>query len=225
VASGRIGARSLFVHSKHAEHLGYSLGHWSTSQYHDIDKENSFVGIVAQGGILKYVKAKALANKNLLEPAPGRISLLENAVFPGLNTVGSHTGFIPYNYFLPPELGGEEQLRIVQFLLDASDTRYKTAFGDSIYDMAIRAQRADLTSRDSPPPEWYTEVLELLEKHGYSSAAGTVGSQGSEKAKTTAGSPGPEKAKTTAGSPGPEKAKMPRLSLRRIITKLGWKSR
>lgn len=203
--------RFVFVDSKHAEHDGYSLGHWSTTQYHDINKENSFAGIVAQAGILKYVKAKVLANKNLLEPAPGRISLLENAVFPGLITVGCHKTYVPYNYFFPPEPGGEEQLRIVRFLLDVSDTRYETAFGDSLYDMARKAQRSELEcvaphgGMDGwmPPPQWYTEVLKLLEEHGY----GTVAFGGPKE--------------SGAGRLGPDKAKKPRLSLslRRIITK------
>ncbi|KAL1641927.1 hypothetical protein SLS58_005763 [Diplodia intermedia] len=156
----------LFVDAKHADRDGYSSGHWSTLQYRNVNKENSFIGIAAQNGILRYVRAKVSANNGLLESKPSRISLLENAVFPGLDSVRLRTPPAPM-FTLPTDGVDEEQLQLVRFLLDVGNVRYKTAFDESLYDVLLEARRSE--ERFPGLWEWYDRVLPLLKKYGYGS--------------------------------------------------------
>ncbi|OJD34129.1 ent-kaurene oxidase [Diplodia corticola] len=166
VASPHI-TRKLSVDSTHPDRDEYSLRHWSTVQYFNIDKENSFVGIAAQYGVFKYVQAKVSANRRLLESKPNRVSLLENAVFPGLTSIQLHTRYGLYD-ILPQGSVGEEQARIVRFLLDASSAHYRTAFGRSLYDTLLEVQGAKRVSMMMPiSPEWYVEARKILEEYGY----------------------------------------------------------
>ncbi|KAK5658053.1 hypothetical protein OQA88_2609 [Cercophora sp. LCS_1] len=127
--------------------------------------EESFVGLAARAGFVAYTKAKVEANRILLEPKHLRISLLESVIFWDLESVRIHID-IKIGGFIPG-LRQEERSKILRFLLDTSDIHYQTAFGDSIYDVVHKAKEEPEDDLWSDSKEWYTEVLELLEQHGY----------------------------------------------------------
>lgn len=211
-------SRRPFVDSKHPERDEYSLGHWSTVQYHNEEKENCFTGIAAQAGLFEYVQEKVLANKKLLDLKDDRISILENAIFPGLLSVQLCTNYQLYP-FIPPKPVGKKQLRIVQFLLNECNARYETAFGDSLYDIVIEAQQSDRENPDPLPPSWYAEVLQLLKDHGYGPRdSGNCAKSDQNQAEPHRG--GHEVNKTTS-KPRQEatRAKRLRLRLRTMLTR------
>ncbi|RYP07847.1 hypothetical protein DL765_009000 [Monosporascus sp. GIB2] len=129
--------------------------------------EFSFVGTAASAGFGRYVKAKVRADGgSLLVTKKGRVSLLESTIFPDLCTVWdsawSDADFLPSH-----EETKERRLEIIRFLVtEAYDTRCETALGHPMYDAVRKAQRGALRGKlDSP--EWYAQVLQVLEGNGY----------------------------------------------------------
>lgn len=129
--------------------------------------EFSFVGIAASAGFLPYVKAKVAADKNLLIPQLGRVSLLENTIFPDLGTVWnskySDADFLPHS-----KETADQRYNIIKFLLSVYDKqlihRFRTAVGNSLLDAVYKAQEKRLLG-ELDEPEWYTRVLRLFESY------------------------------------------------------------
>ena len=128
--------------------------------------EFSFVGTAASAGCASYVRAKVDADKSLLEPKKGRVSVLENAIFPHLGTIWdsrhSDANFLP-----KLEETTRQREEIIRFLLArAGRKKYETLLGDSMYDAVHAAQKQELPGK-LDRPEWYGEILQLLRDHGY----------------------------------------------------------
>ena len=127
--------------------------------------EFSFVGIAASAGFVSYVKTKVEADRSLLTPKLGRVSLLENTIFPQLWTVwdseDSGADFLP-----KIKKTSAQRLEIIEFLLRTSNTQYKTALDYSMHDAVYKAQRLRNRWR-LDQRQWYAQVLGLLEKYGY----------------------------------------------------------
>ncbi|EAQ87525.1 hypothetical protein CHGG_04144 [Chaetomium globosum CBS 148.51] len=127
--------------------------------------ELSFVGTAASAGFTSYVKAKVEADPSFLVPKRGRVSLLENAIFPYLYTVWE---IASSDAFFLPDLKEtrEQRLKIIELLLGASDVKHETALGCSMCDAVHKAMVAVHPAiLDSLP--WYEQVLPLLKTHGY----------------------------------------------------------
>ncbi|KAH6972438.1 hypothetical protein BKA56DRAFT_660343 [Ilyonectria sp. MPI-CAGE-AT-0026] len=151
--------------------------------------ECCFVGAVARVGLTFYVKKKVLEDKSLLVPRRNRVSLLESAIFQNSEPTDLDSALSGLVFVSSKVLS--ERLEIIQFLLDVSDTHYETALGKSMYDIVQKFTSPEFVeefgeefgeedSQQYDSPEWYTQVLRLLEQHGYG-PGGTARKPGKEK--------------------------------------------
>jgi len=182
--------RPRTVSSKDPNPEGFSSNNWLSLQMTEdpAQFEHSFVGVAARAGLVGYVRAKVLADKSLLAPKTGRMSLLENAIFPRLESLKCK---LDIYYSFVPENTSDQRLEIIRFLLNSSDTCYTTAVGDPMYDIVCAARdnnwepfrgdprfpyssnwntvpvSGEKTDENTGEVEWYNEVLQLLKEHGY----------------------------------------------------------
>ncbi|KAK4182279.1 hypothetical protein QBC35DRAFT_510262 [Podospora australis] len=128
--------------------------------------EFSFVGIAASAGFSEYVKVKVNADRGLLILKRGRVSLLENAIFPDLGTVWD-SDCSDADYLPALRKTTKQRLEVIRFLLEEyGDTKVKTAYGGSMYNAVSEAKKGKMPGK-LDTPEWYDQVLKLLRGHGY----------------------------------------------------------
>ncbi|KAM0415928.1 hypothetical protein ACHAPT_013081 [Fusarium lateritium] len=120
-----------------------------------------------RAGFVDYVKKKLQDNPSLLVPRKNRVSILKSAIFPSLESLRPLVGVMaPYLVWYVSFQEG--WLEIIRFILETSPHRYDTAVGVPIYEALLKCQKGE----GDREPEWHQQVLELLEKFGYSSRQG-----------------------------------------------------
>lgn len=161
----------------------FSADNWPAHEFNQKSDhfECSFVGAAARAGFTLYVKKKVLEDMSLLVPQKNRVSLLESAIFQhSRSTILDFTAF-DVSFYSTTVLF--QRLEIIQFLLEVSDAHYKTASGEPMYDIVQKftsEKFVDDFAGECESAEWYTQVLRLLEEHGYGTG-GTAGKSGKEK--------------------------------------------
>lgn len=138
--------------------------HWLTLQFQRRPSAGMpFVRLAAGLGFVDYVNEKMMRDPSLLVPQKGEISILENTIC---------ADEIDSKWITPWNGEGSHcyragRLEIIQFILETSPYRYKTAQGQPMCEALSSPDRFDLFPWEE---KWYREVLEILREHGYESS-------------------------------------------------------